>query len=74
VITDFPTVPGETPGDPPLRRILITRIDDRPATDPASGQLLSHWLTEQLDPYRPCQIDQSSGGLLVRYCVTPANN
>lgn len=66
-IAEFPVVPGERMGDPPLRRALITVIDGRPASDPGAAELVQHWLDRQLDEYKPRAVELTAAGLLVRY-------
>jgi hypothetical protein len=68
-VTGFPTVAGETPGDPPLHRVMITAVDGRPASRPEATALLRNWLANQLDPYRPRGVDVTDPGLLVRYAL-----
>jgi hypothetical protein len=68
-VTGFPTVAGETPGDPPLHRVMITAVDGRPASQPEATALLRNWLANQLDPYRPRGVDVTDPGLLVRYAL-----
>jgi hypothetical protein len=65
-IAAFPVVPGEYPGLLPLRRVLISSVDDRPAV---TAELVRYWLEHQLDPYRPAAVDVTADGVLVRYRI-----
>jgi hypothetical protein len=73
-IGEFPLVPGEQIGNPPLRRVLITAVDGRPASDPGAVDLIQHWLDRQLDQYRPRAVELTSAGLLVRYPMADPSN
>lgn len=70
-IIDFPTVQGELPGQPPLRRMTISEVNGRPAGSLDPAEPFVHWLNTQLPEYKPCAIEPSGAVLLVRYCVTP---
>ncbi|MEU8076048.1 hypothetical protein AB0B31_11400 [Catellatospora citrea] len=69
-ISDFPVVAGEQPGDPPLRRVLITTVNGRPAQNPAITELLTTWFDRQLGVFRPRAVEPVADGLLVRYALT----
>jgi hypothetical protein len=70
-VTEFPVVPGEQAGTPPMRRVLISTVDGHAATDPGTNEQLRRWFNSQSGPYFTRAVDVTAGGVLVRYPAGP---
>lgn len=68
-VAEFVRTPGESAGELPLRRVLISTVDDRPARTPQTVELVANWLNGQIGPYKPASTVLTINGLLVRYAL-----